>query len=429
MKIFEMFGDVVLKGGDKVASQVEDIGKKGKKSGKMLGKLKVGAIAAGGALAAGLGFALKQGIAGMIEMETHTAQLESVIKSTGGVAGITADEVIGMADAFEKTTKFSAESTLEGQNLLLTFTKIGKDVFPQATETMLNMATAMGTDASSQAVALGKALNDPVAGVASLTRVGVQFTDEQKKSIEAMMELGDIAGAQSIILGELETQFGGSAEAAGGTFAGQLEIAKNAAGDIFETMAADLMPILQTMLKWVLDRMPQIKAFMVGAFDAISSAFKFVATIVRDVLLPILTPLWKMFIECLLPAIQSLWSLIEAMFPIIVPIIKTALTIVTAIIGDVVDTVAGLINMFTALIEKIKEFSKQKSEVDKQESTRLARVSGSGFGGVGALLKETRGESTTNVTINNPVVTDKRFVDQIGKQLTNTLNSRGVVAQ
>ena len=130
--------------------------------------------------------ALADGVKGIMEMEQQTAQLNAVLKSTNGAAGVTAAEVTAMADAFEKSTKFAAESVLEGQNLLLTFTKVGKDVFPQATQAMVDMATAMGTDVSSQAIALGKALNDPIAGVASLTRVGVQFTDEQKNAIAAL---------------------------------------------------------------------------------------------------------------------------------------------------------------------------------------------------------------------------------------------------
>jgi hypothetical protein len=42
----------------------------------------------------------------------------------------------------------------------------------------------------------------------------VQFTAQQKEQITAMQEAGDIAGAQNIILGELEKQFGGAAKAA-----------------------------------------------------------------------------------------------------------------------------------------------------------------------------------------------------------------------
>jgi hypothetical protein len=61
---------------------------------------------------------------------------------------------------------------------------------------------------------VGKALNDPIKGVTALGRAGVQFTAQQKEQIAALVESGDVAGAQTIILQELETQFGGAAEAA-----------------------------------------------------------------------------------------------------------------------------------------------------------------------------------------------------------------------
>lgn len=272
MEIFKLFGSIFVDNDNanrniaETDSRASGLGQTFVKGAKLVGGF---ALAIGGAIAGSLAFALKDGIAGMMEMEEQTAQLDSVLKSTGGVAGVTRDQVLGLADALEKTTKFSAENIIEGQNLLLTFTKIGEDVFPRATQAMADMATGMGTDVAGQAIALGKALNDPVAGVAALSRVGVQFTEDQKKVIETMVNTGDIAGAQSVILAELETQFGGSAEAAGKTFAGQLEIAKNAVGGITESLAVQFMPVLQTMLQWVMDNLPAIQGFFQTTFDTI----------------------------------------------------------------------------------------------------------------------------------------------------------------
>ena len=53
----------------------------------------------------------------------------------------------------------------------------------------------MGTDVKTSAIQLGKALNDPIAGVASLRRVGVQLTDQQTDLIKTLVESGDVAGA------------------------------------------------------------------------------------------------------------------------------------------------------------------------------------------------------------------------------------------
>ena len=47
---------------------------------------------------------------------------------------------------------------------------------------------------------VGKALNDPLKGLTALSRIGVQFTAQQQEQIKAMVEVGDVAGAQKIIL-------------------------------------------------------------------------------------------------------------------------------------------------------------------------------------------------------------------------------------
>jgi hypothetical protein len=97
---------------------------------------------------------------------------------------------------------------------LLTFTNVTGTQFDKAQVAILNLSTRLGTDLTSASVQVGKALNDPIKGVTALGRAGVQFTAQQKEQIAALVESGDVAGAQTIILQELETQFGGAAEAA-----------------------------------------------------------------------------------------------------------------------------------------------------------------------------------------------------------------------
>jgi hypothetical protein len=238
-------------------------------------------IFGGIAIGAGILSIAKDAYEGITLMENATAQLDAVLKSTNGAAGVTKDSILEMASAMQLTTKFAEEDTVAAANMLLTFTNIGEDVFPQATTTLLDMATAMGTDASSSAIQLGKALNNPTEGMSALTRVGVTFTDEQKNAITAMQEMGDMAGAQQIILQELQKEFGGSAEAAGTTFAGQLEITKNALGEVTEELGMQLMPYFSQFLSWVLENMPTIQATISTAADVIGGAFTIVGSIVE----------------------------------------------------------------------------------------------------------------------------------------------------
>jgi hypothetical protein len=72
----------------------------------------------------------------------------------------------------------------------------------------------------------------------------VSFSDDQKKMIEAMVETGDVAGAQQIILAELNKEFGGSAAAAVDTYAGQQALLAAQFADIQQTLGNALLPVL-----------------------------------------------------------------------------------------------------------------------------------------------------------------------------------------
>lgn len=207
------------------------------------GAVKVGLLGAVGdvaALAAGLGVAVKAAM----DAEVGQAALGAVLESTKGKAGVTAEMANELASSLQNVTRFEDDTILATENLLLTFTNISKDVFPQTTEMALNLAQAMGGDTKGAAIQLGKALNDPAKGMTALTRVGVTFTDAQKKQIESLQASGDLMGAQKIILAELETEFGGAARAAGNTFAGKMDQLNHAFGDIQETIGGALLPIL-----------------------------------------------------------------------------------------------------------------------------------------------------------------------------------------
>lgn len=207
------------------------------------GALTVGlgaAVVGVGALAGGLAASVKAAM----DAEQGQAALAAVLASTAGKAGVTADMANELASSLQNVTRFEDDAILGAENLLLTFTNIGKDVFPAATETVLNMSQALGQDLKSSATQLGKALNDPINGMTALSRVGVTFTEAQKEQIKALQESGDLMGAQKIILQELETEFGNAARAAGDTFAGKLDILKNKFGDIMEAVGGVLIPVL-----------------------------------------------------------------------------------------------------------------------------------------------------------------------------------------
>jgi len=169
-----------------------------------------------------------------IEQEKAVAQLNAALKSTGRFTPEASQALQDHAAALQQVSTFGDEAVIKAQNLLLTFRNIGGEAFPRATQAVLDTATAMGTDLKSAAIQLGKALNDPKTQLTALSRSGITFSEAQKEMIFAMVDANDTAGAQAIILKELEVQFGGSAKAARETLGGALDAVKNNFGDLLE---------------------------------------------------------------------------------------------------------------------------------------------------------------------------------------------------
>ena len=231
---------------------MDEVSKRTGKAKKAFGGFKLSLVAVGAAIAGTVAI-MKKLVAAYAVQERAEAQLDAVLKSTAHAAGLTADELKTMATRMQNVSTFGDEAIITSQSLLLTFTKIGKDVFPQAQQTILDMATAMGTDLKGATVQLGKALNDPIKGVSALSEVGVSFSEDQKKMIKSLVQTGDLLGAQKIILAELSVEFGGSAAAAAKTYSGQLTIMTNKFGDLQEKLGAKLVPELTLIIRFLND--------------------------------------------------------------------------------------------------------------------------------------------------------------------------------
>jgi hypothetical protein len=184
--------------------------------------------------AAFAGFSFAQIVQATAEAEAAFGQLKNAVETNGGAAGKTADELANVASELQSITTYGDEAIQQMQALLLRFKGIGETRFDEATRATLDLATALGQDLQSAARLVGLALDNPAEGLSRLSRVGIAFTKDQKEVIKALVESGRTAEAQGIILRELESRFGGAAEAARGTFAGAMQGVKNAFGDLLE---------------------------------------------------------------------------------------------------------------------------------------------------------------------------------------------------
>jgi acid phosphatase family membrane protein YuiD len=254
---------------DKVGDSADRAGKRGKSFGTAM-KAGVG-LAAGALAAVGLSdligkatAAVSDSIAEAREAQKVGAITRSIIKSTGGAAKVSAAQVEALAESISVKAGVDDEAIQTGSNLLLTFKNVrnevgkGNDVFNRATQAAVDLSAAGFGSIESGSKMLGKALNDPIKGITALSRAGVTFTDQQKSQIKTLVASGKSLEAQKIILKEVESQVGGTA-AASATMGDKVKVA---VGNMKEAIGAQLLPVLDKLGAWFLNKgLPALQRF------------------------------------------------------------------------------------------------------------------------------------------------------------------------
>lgn len=352
--------------------------------------IKTGALAAGAAIGTGLAISAKVGFDEFNEGQKVAAQTAAVLKSTGSAANVTAKQIDQMATSMMMKTGIDDEAIKTGSNLLLTFTNIrnevgkGNDIFNQANKTVQDMSVALGQDTKSSAIQLGKALNDPIRGITALRRVGVSFNDAQTETITGLVESGKTMKAQKLILAELHKEFGGSAEAAGKTFSGQLNVLKetfrNTAGEIvgrfmplIVSLAKVVLPLVARGLEFVADWLGKFGDAATKRGGEVRGVFEAIWGFIRENVVPIILRLrdiavetfrrFKKVIEDNREPLQRIADRLGALFrflgTILLPIIKLVFQevlprVLNAAI-QIIDKVSGAIETVIGWFQKARD--------------------------------------------------------------------------
>jgi phage-related minor tail protein len=195
--------------------------------------------AAGFGLIGGISF-LKSSAEAFNEADKAGAQLNATLASTGFAAGRTREQLDAQADALMRVSTFDDDAITGAQSLLLTFTNIRGEILDKTTPAILDLATKMGGDLKGATIQVGKALQDPTHGMLALRKAGISFSEAQQKVIKDMQATGDLAGAQQMILAELNKEFGGSAQADAATYSGQMTILKHEFANVKEEIGGVL---------------------------------------------------------------------------------------------------------------------------------------------------------------------------------------------
>lgn len=309
----------------------------------------LGAVAGASAVATaaigrGLVSAVRTGVDEFQAQAKVSAQTAAALKSTGNAAGVTQKQIEDMASTLQSQTGISDDAIQSSENLLLTFNKIkntGTDkMFDRATKAALDLSVAFHKDLNGSAVMVGKALQDPVKGVTALSRVGVSFSASQKETIKSLVETGQAAKAQKLILGELERQVSGSAQAFGQSTPGQVAKAQRAWEDLTQGLVGAVAPAFARVLPSITQGIRAMAPVLEKAASAIaslvqqlvnSSQFQQFATALRDI------------------AVQGVQILSKAL-SVLAPI-------VLAVVAPVAALTAGILNSRAAMTALIAAFA------------------------------------------------------------------------
>ncbi len=259
---------------DKSERQAEKWRKKVEDEAKKAG------VALGAALAGAVILIARNSIAA----EREIAQLDAIIRSTGGAAGYTRKQLMEMADTLSSKSTFSGGEIVEAQTRLLSYSGILGQNIPRAMQAVIDQSARLGISVSQSAETIGRALESPGKAAAALAQsgFGAAFTKEVRGTIDELVKAGKEGEAQVMILEILEESYGGAAAAARDTFGGALSALMNTINDLTtggEGSLAGATDAVNTLISTLND--PQVREgfnnIISGAIEAMGVLAKFTA--------------------------------------------------------------------------------------------------------------------------------------------------------
>jgi hypothetical protein len=232
--------------------------------------LKVAALAAAAAVAVaavGVKFAKMAE-----EAQVANNRLDQIAASMGifgKETGAVTDRLKAYADQNKFVLGVDDEVIKSTQAKLLTFKDLAEtaDVaggaFDRATKAAFDLAASGFGSAESNAVKLGRALQDPIKNINALSRAGVQFTDSEKAFIQGLIDSNKQLEAQDYILSAVEAKVGGTAEATA-TASTKMSIAF---GEIGEAIGTAVLPMLESFSDYLVEITPQVESFFADLTD------------------------------------------------------------------------------------------------------------------------------------------------------------------
>ena len=183
-----------------------------------------------------------------VEVDTRLA---ASIKATGQQYKYTTKDIKDYASALQDQTRFADDAIESAAQLLVATKKFSKEGLERTLDLSADLAEAMGTDITSAAQTLSKALIEPGEGLNRLKTIGISFTDAEEDMIKSLRDAGDELGAQQVILDKVEASYKGIAKSVGDLDTSTLDKIKSVWGDIKEDLGQLFTTTLGPVFNWI----------------------------------------------------------------------------------------------------------------------------------------------------------------------------------
>jgi hypothetical protein len=344
--------------------------------GKVADFGKKAAVAFAAAAVAATAFAVKFGKDALVAGEAADSankRIEQINKSMGLFGESTAqvnESLIKYAEQTARATGVDTNSIKATQAKLLTFKELAATAdelggnFQRTTKAAIDLGAAGFGTAELNAVALGKALNDPIKGISALTRNGITFTESEKDRIRVLVESNKVGEAQNMILKAIETQVGGTAEAT----ANATDRMKVGFTQVQERVGLALLPVLEKFTNFMIDKVfPAFEKYVAPAVQklvdlfsdkngGLGKSFNDIVTVIRSYVMPIFNGAVDIFndvrdsIASNIDKFKEFFDVVKYVAPLVGSIIGAALSVVGDIAKVVINIIATVLGAIKPLL-------------------------------------------------------------------------------